>query len=374
LLVMPFVWCSLIIGFVVTMWAKAGMYFIATLGPLFIALTMFEQTRRYLHNWLDQIVTMIALQVLVAMTCGLVLEGLERAVKDAPTPEDVFALAGKVIVLTIFSLAIWSSLPRLASKLGCYAASVAGAGGRAAPLATLRAPIGSFSEHGAAPAGRPELASIQPRSADGRSTAAIMPAPIIVAGGSGATPRAAGSTPPADAPDISEFADHGVGRARESANHLATPLSGPSSTSSNSALHPMPREDGGPIAAVPFAQSSFQPDPASENIPPARFASTEPHVGGSSANTAVFSGAPEIGRSDQRQPTPAAVFDDEALIAEQRTGFEGIAFETPPTRAADVVMTSATSARRSIEDTPTIALNNEVGSAPDTVTSPRRSS
>ena len=103
-IVMPFVWCALIVGFVVTMWAKAGMYFVATLGPLFIALAMFEQTRRYLHNWLDQIVTMIALQVLVAMTCGLVLEGLERAVKDAPNPENMFALAGKVIVLAVFSL------------------------------------------------------------------------------------------------------------------------------------------------------------------------------------------------------------------------------------------------------------------------------
>jgi TrbL/VirB6 plasmid conjugal transfer protein len=155
------------------------MYFVATLGPLFIALAMFEQTRRYLHNWLDQIVTMIALQVLVAMTCGLVLEGLERAVKDAPTPETVFALAGKVIVLTVFSLAIWSSLPRLASKLGGYGASVAGAGSRAAPLDTLRAPIGSFSEQGAAPIGRPELASIAPRAADKRTDAAIVPSSII---------------------------------------------------------------------------------------------------------------------------------------------------------------------------------------------------
>ena len=179
LLVMPFVWGALIVGFVVTLWAKAGMYFVATLGPLFIALAMFEQTRRYLNNWLDQIVTMIALQVLVAMTCGLVLEGLERAVKDAPTPENVFALAGKVIVLTVFSLAIWSSLPRLASKLGGYGASVAGAGSRAAPMDTMRAPIGSFSESGASPAGRPELASIATRSGDAQTIPPIMPSAIV---------------------------------------------------------------------------------------------------------------------------------------------------------------------------------------------------
>jgi type IV secretion system protein VirB6 len=364
LLVMPFVWCSLIIGFVVTMWAKAGMYFVATLGPLFIALAMFEQTRRYLHNWLDQIVTMIALQVLVAMTCGLVLEGLERAVKDAPTPENVFALAGKVIVLTVFSLAIWSSLPRLASKLGGYGASVAGAGGRAAPLETLRAPIGSFSEHGAAPAGRPELASIQPRSADGRSTAAIMPAPIIVAGGNGATPRAAGSTPLPDISGPSIFASHtGAGQTRESTG-----------ASTNSGVNSVSQEDAGSTAAGPFAQPNSYLNPASTSIPNAHYTPSEPHIGGSTGNAPPLASMAAIGRSDERQPTPAAVFDHDALITEQRTGFEGIAFETPPTRAADAVMTSATSARPSIEDTPTIAPNTEAGSASDTVTSPRRSS
>jgi type IV secretion system protein VirB6 len=57
LLAMPFLWCALIVGFTVTLWAKAGMYFVAALGPLFIALAMFEQTGKYLHNWLDQIVT-----------------------------------------------------------------------------------------------------------------------------------------------------------------------------------------------------------------------------------------------------------------------------------------------------------------------------
>lgn len=114
LLVMPFLWCALIVGFIVTMWAKAGMYFVATLGPLFIALAMFEQTRKYLQNWLDQIVTQIALQVLVALTCGLVMQGLDSATKVAPTPDSIFALAGHVIVLALFSIAIWSSLPRLA--------------------------------------------------------------------------------------------------------------------------------------------------------------------------------------------------------------------------------------------------------------------
>ena len=87
-------------------------------------------------------------------------------------------------MLAVFSLAIWSSLPRLASKLGGYGASLAGAGSRAAPLDTMRAPLGSFNEHGAAPQGRPELATIQPRGGDSRTASApIVPPPVVSSDG-----------------------------------------------------------------------------------------------------------------------------------------------------------------------------------------------
>jgi type IV secretion system protein VirB6 len=355
LIIMPLVWCSLIVGFVVTMWAKAGMYFVATLGPLFIALAMFEQTRRYLHNWLDQIVTMIALQVLVAMTCGLVLEGLERAVKDAPTPENMFALAGKVIVLTVFSLAIWSSLPRLASKLGGYGVSVAGAGSRAAPLDTLRAPIASLTEQGAAPTGRPELASIHQRASDRSVTVPIVPSAIVPPTKSINDPGAGGPRSSNDTSNHAANAEHhNTWRAREQATGQSAPVAAGTST------------DPAIVSRTLFARADFEEPTASgrgspsseashagsEGVPVSHTPSRSRHdfdrseTGGDTqpAPNARMAGtvAALAGRSDAfgalAQPL---LLDADALIAEPQTGFDGLEGEPSSPRAGDSAIASA---------------------------------
>lgn len=378
LLVMPFVWGALIVGFVVTLWAKAGMYFVATLGPLFIAFAMFEQPRRYLHNWLDQVVSMIALQVLVAMTCGLVLEGLERAVKDAPTPENIFALAGKVIVLTVFSLAIWSSLPRLASKLGGYGASVAGAGSRAAPLDTLRAPISSFSENGAAPLGRPELASIASRSGDAQNTAPIMPSPIVAPSRSdtGSFATAAhvshGTSVAGDAIERSDT--------RHSAQGTAAAATPPVAASTATIIAAASRE----IEHTGIAPSSASPLASKHSN---GFAATGLHSVNDSASYAFgqqhdaqsFAAAAReqtngttrktVGSFERSAPSTAGV-DDDALIDAQRTGFEGINFEQPSPRAADTVLVAAATLPVPVDDSSTMP----AATVPQDKPTPRRSS
>ena len=316
LLVMPFLWCALIVGFVVTLWAKAGMYFVATLGPLFIALAMFDQTRKYLHNWLDQIVTMIALQVLVALTCGLVIQGLEKAVKTAPTPESVFALAGHVIVLAVFSLAIWSSLPRLASKLGGYGASLAGAGSRAAPLETARTPISSFSEHGSPLAGRPELATISPRGGDSRAASAPIVPPPIVSGDGGRGP--ASGSPGSSAPGPARETDTatrplvasttGTFASGHSARSMDVPVSAPMVSTAAAATI------GGTAASTTSSGivAANTVSVASTSLPETPLRAS-PDLG---VATTTFATAPARSTS---VPDP----EFEAMLGEQRTGFEG---------------------------------------------------
>ena len=337
LLVMPFLWCALIVGFVVTLWAKAGMYFVATLGPLFIALAMFEQTRKYLHNWLDQIVSMIALQVLVALTCGLVIQGLEKATKDTPTQDSLFALAGHVIVLAVFSLAIWSSLPRLASKLGGYGASLAGAGSRAAPLDTMRAPLGSFNEHGAAPQGRPELATILPRGGDRHTAAPIVPPPVVPANGrTGDAPSAplipmAPVAAPATAPTArSEWrsASQTVEATAAVRPMEAPPISAPLAPL---VLHPGPGApaNGPPVNATAVLPGSASASPTSSAEPP--------HLSSLSSlsSTAV--------RSTVTPSSAPPDTDFDSMLAEQRTGFEGMEFEVATPRAPDTRSIAASS-------------------------------
>ena len=326
---MPFLWCALIVGFVVTLWAKAGMYFVATLGPLFIALAMFDQTRKYLHNWLDQIVTMIALQVLVALTCGLVIQGLEKAVKTAPTPESVFALAGHVIVLAVFSLAIWSSLPRLASKLGGYGASLAGAGSRAAPFETARAAIGSFNEHGSPPPGRPELATISPRGGDSHAASAPIVPPPVVSGDGGRGP--ASGSPSSSAP--------GPARETETATrpHVAsTTGTFASGHDARPMVVPVSAPMVGTAAAAPIggtaASTTSSGFVAANTVSVASTSLREtplrasPDLGVATATSATASA-----RSHTAMPDP----EFEEMLGEQRTGFEGMEFEGAAPRPSD---------------------------------------
>jgi type IV secretion system protein VirB6 len=326
LLVMPFLWCALIVGFIVTLWAKAGMYFIAALGPLFIALAMFEQTRKYLHNWLDQIVSMIALQVLVALTCGLVIQGLEKATKATPTPESVFALAGQVIVLAAFSLAIWSSLPRLAAKLGGYGASLAGAGSRAAPLDTMRAPLGSFNELGAPPAGRPELPTITPRGGDTRAAAPIIPPPVVPADGrTGEVP----STPPS--PVAAVVAPENAPAARSEGQAATRTIEAAASVRSTDAspsitpLAPSVLHSGVDASATGTAINTTDALAGSPSAAPISSAET-PRTSSlpSLSSTAAWSAAAPLSKPQD--------FDFDKMLAEQRTGFEGMNFEdtAPP--------------------------------------------
>jgi type IV secretion system protein VirB6 len=317
LLVMPLLWGALIVGFVVTLWAKAGMYFVAAVGPLFIALAMFDQTRKYLHNWLDQIVSMIALQILVALTCGLVIQGLEKATKSTPTPDTVFALAGHVIVLAVFSLAIWSSLPRLASKLGGYGASLAGAGSRAAPLETLRAPLSSFNEHGSPPPGRPELATIAARGGDRHSVAPIVPSPVVSGdGGGGPASASFGSAAPVPT------------RATDTA---ACPQGGPQPE----------LFDGG--------HGVRTSEPTAPDAPSASAASAVAQTaGGTVAGTSVRgpdtlegsrldlpAGTSPTAGEPTRAPTSRPDTAFEIIVADQRTGFESMDFESLAPRATD---------------------------------------
>jgi type IV secretion system protein VirB6 len=310
LLVMPFLWCALIVGFVVTLWAKAGMIFVAALGPLFIALAMFEQTRKYLHNWIDQIVSLIALQILVALTCGLVIQGLEKATKSVPTPDTVFALAGHVIVLAVFSLAIWASLPRLASKLGGYGASLAGAGSRSAPMETLRAPFGAFNENGSPHPGRPELATIVSRGGDTRLVAPIVPPPVV--GGDEAGEPASG-----------RFSREAPVPARET------------DIAARSAVQSTPEGSTGGYNDLPHGATLLGAPPTSATAGTIAAAS---NTGAEAFLPASSSPAVGVMPSVSEPPASLAARPDATLglmLADQRTGFEGVTFEATAPRVSE---------------------------------------
>src|SRR3546814_8377799 len=60
---------SAAIGFAITIFAKVALAIIIALGPIFIALALFEPTRRFFHGWLGQTINYIVLlAVIIAVT------------------------------------------------------------------------------------------------------------------------------------------------------------------------------------------------------------------------------------------------------------------------------------------------------------------
>jgi type IV secretion system protein VirB6 len=106
---------ALAFGFISMVWAKAGLWLVLALGPMFIALALFEATRGYAQAFANTCVTLVLQQVLIAAVIGLLLDILKSAI----TREDLSGVFD-VTVVSIFAIVMWARLPQLASQLGGY--------------------------------------------------------------------------------------------------------------------------------------------------------------------------------------------------------------------------------------------------------------
>ena len=104
-------------GFLLTMFTKAIMYLILSLGPVFIASALFEQTRSYLNHFVSSAVTLIVQQILVAAVMGLILNTLKEAMVF--TSAEAFAVdCMNILLLCLFVSYIFYQLPTMAQRLG----------------------------------------------------------------------------------------------------------------------------------------------------------------------------------------------------------------------------------------------------------------
>jgi type IV secretion system protein VirB6 len=124
-ILLVFVAVGSFLQFAILLYAKVGLGVVIALGPIFIALALFEATRPFTEAWLRQVANFVILLVLVVALVGLMLTTvsgfIDRFAANAGT-------AGEMVVAAVAISAVLGLSGYIALQLPIIAGGLAGGG------------------------------------------------------------------------------------------------------------------------------------------------------------------------------------------------------------------------------------------------------
>ena len=118
---------SAAIGFAITVFAKVALAVVIALGPIFIALSLFETTRRFFYGWLGQVFNYIVLMAVIIAITALITDLGATALTAAEGTPDVTIGAVLFAVYIFLGTIFFFQAPSIATGIAGGAAAGVGA-------------------------------------------------------------------------------------------------------------------------------------------------------------------------------------------------------------------------------------------------------
>jgi type IV secretion system protein VirB6 len=112
------------IGYIVSLYARLALAIVLAIGPIFVALAMFQSTRRFTEAWIGQLANFVILQVLVVAVGSLLITCIDTTFTAIQGYSDVLMRPIALCAICLAALYVFYQLPSIASALAAGGASL----------------------------------------------------------------------------------------------------------------------------------------------------------------------------------------------------------------------------------------------------------